>query len=59
VQRLVDEFYESETTVKIAAGKVVEPPGFKARAARFRHVHPELTADAVEALAWCYSWDYK
>ena len=25
----------------------------------FRKVHPELDDAAVEALAWCYTWDFK
>jgi hypothetical protein len=27
--------------------------------ARFRSLHPELTDEAVDALTWCYSFDFK
>jgi hypothetical protein len=25
----------------------------------FRRNHPEISAEAVSALAWCYTWDHK
>jgi hypothetical protein len=25
----------------------------------FRRQHPEISDEAVEALAWCYTWDHK
>ncbi|WP_062302863.1 hypothetical protein [Demequina subtropica] len=25
----------------------------------FRSAHPDVTEDAVQALAWCYTYDYK
>ena len=28
-------------------------------ASEFRERHPEISNDAVEAFAWCYSWDWK
>ncbi len=28
-------------------------------AAEFRSVHPEVAEDAVQALAWCYTYDFK
>jgi hypothetical protein len=28
-------------------------------ASEFRGRHPEISDDAVEALAWYYSWDWK
>jgi hypothetical protein len=28
-------------------------------ASEFRERHPEILDDAAEALAWCYSWDWK
>src|SRR5262249_33656759 len=26
---------------------------------RFRQLHPELSEDAINALEWCYTFDYK
>ena len=26
---------------------------------RFVTLHPDISGTAVEALAWCYTWDYK
>jgi hypothetical protein len=55
VSRLEAEFYESDAHLTVAdlvdVGHVA--------AARFRGSHPELTDDAVEALTWCYTFDYK
>lgn len=31
----------------------------EAAAARFRSLHPEVSSAAVEALAWCYTFDCK
>ena len=28
-------------------------------AARFRENHPDLSEKAIQALAWCYTFDYK
>jgi hypothetical protein len=28
-------------------------------ASEFRGRHPELSVEAVDAFAWCYSWDWK
>ena len=28
-------------------------------AAEFSAIHPEISQDAVQALAWCYTYDYK
>ena len=55
VHRLEDEFYRSDA-------RFTEPElsamGDKA-VADFRTLHPELGPDAAEALAWCYTFDYK
>ena len=55
VHRLEDEFYRSDA-------RFTEPElagmGDKA-VADFRRLHPELGADAAEAFAWCYTFDYK
>ena len=55
VSRLVAEFYESDAHLTVA--DLVEVGN--AAAARFRGSHPELTDDAVDALTWCYTFDYK
>ena len=28
-------------------------------ASEFRERHPEISSDAIEAFAWCYSFDWK
>jgi hypothetical protein len=52
---LQDDFYTSTAYLSV--------PGLaeKARqaASEFRERHPDLSDDAVNAFAWCYSWDYK
>ena len=55
VRRLEKEFYASDARHTA--------PGLKemgdAAAAQFRALHPELSQDAIRALAWCYTYDYK
>jgi hypothetical protein len=55
VRRLEDAFYLSEA-------RQLEPDlkrmGDMA-AADFRRLHPEVSDEAVEALAWCYTYDFK
>lgn len=55
LRRLEDEFYESDARFTVAD---LSEMGDKA-ASRFRELHPELTLDAIESFAWCYSYDYK
>ena len=55
VKRLADEFYESDA---YATEPDLAAVGRKA-AATFRDRHPELSDAAVEALTWCYTWDWK
>jgi hypothetical protein len=55
VRRLAAEFYESDA--RLFAADLVTM-GDEA-AARFRSLHPDLTEESVEALAWCYTFDYK
>lgn len=54
VDRLDEEFYEvspaSSETLEAAADRAV---------AVFVQRHPELTRDAVDALRWCYTYDWK
>jgi hypothetical protein len=55
LRKLEDDFYATdarlvdpdlETMARIAADE-------------FRRLHPEISDDAVQALTWCYTWDYK
>jgi hypothetical protein len=55
LRRLESEFYESDARFTVAG---LAQMGVEA-AARFRALHPELTQDAIESLAWCYSYDFK
>lgn len=52
---LESEFYESD-----AAHTINDLVGIgNAASARFRSIHPELSGEAVTALAWCYTFDWK
>lgn len=55
LQRLADEFDESDAYATVPGAAEMGD----AAAERFRKLHPELTDEAVEALAWCYSWRWK
>jgi hypothetical protein len=58
VTQLANEFYESDASQTapdlVAMGDLAS--------ARFRALHPELSIEAIEAieaLAWCYTYDFK
>ena len=55
LRRLEEQFSESDARFTVA--DLAEMGDVAAQ--RFRQLHPELTQDAIEALAWCYSYDYK
>ncbi|MEU8217971.1 hypothetical protein AB0C47_19605 [Micromonospora taraxaci] len=55
VRRLEDEFYSSEAS-KVAPD--LKSMGEQA-AAEFRETHPEIGEEAVQALAWSYTFDFK
>ncbi|MDQ2838907.1 MAG: hypothetical protein M3Y89_16055 [Actinomycetota bacterium] len=55
IHRLADEFYESDA--RYFAADLIEM-GNQAED-RFRGLHSELTEEAVGALGWCYTFDYK
>ena len=55
IVRLADEFYESDAWSK---AKDLEEM-FRLTVDRFRLLHPELSDEAIEAFAWCYTFDYK
>jgi hypothetical protein len=52
---LQEDFYSS-TAYNMAPD--LKSIGDKA-AEDFRRIHPEIGDDAVEALVWCYTWDWK
>ena len=52
---LESEFYESDAAQTING--LVEIGN--AASARFRSLHPELSEEAVNALAWCYTFDWR
>ncbi len=55
VLELTREFYESDA-YKFTEG--MSEAGDTA-ADRFRELHPEILEVAVQALRWCYTWDFK
>jgi hypothetical protein len=55
IRELEREFYESGA--RMTAPDLVSM-GDRAKE-RFGELHPELSEDALEALAWCYTFDYK
>jgi hypothetical protein len=58
IPRIVDleqDFYQSDARHTVADLK--EMGDTAARQSRARH--PELSEDAVQALAWCYTFDYR
>lgn len=55
VRRLEDDFYRSDAHL---TAPDLETMASVASAA-FRTLHPEISDDAVAALAWCYTYDYK
>jgi hypothetical protein len=55
VKSLKDDFYASDA--RLTARDLIEM-GDKAETA-FRERHPEISDDAVQALSWCYTFDYK
>ncbi len=55
IRELEDEFYASDAPFTISD---LHQMG-EAAADRFRRLHPEISDDAVRALAWSYTYDYK
>lgn len=55
LRRIEEEFYASDASFTAADLKDMGDVA----AAQFHVMHPEITPDAVEALAWCYTWDFK
>lgn len=55
VRRLYDEFYDSDAHLRAASLSEMAALA----SADFRKKHPQLSASAIDALAWCYTFDYK
>ena len=55
IRKLEDDFYESDA--RHAAVDLEEMGDLASE--RFRARHPDVTEDAIQALAWCYTYDYK
>jgi hypothetical protein len=55
IHELTSEFYASDARHTVA--ELSEMGDLAAR--EFRRRHPELSDEAVDALAWCYTFDYK
>ena len=55
IRKLEPDFYASDARFVAADLKAMGDVA----AADFRRMHPEISEDAVAALAWCYSFDYK
>jgi hypothetical protein len=50
-----DDFYESDA--RYTAADIKEMGDLAS--AQFRRNHLEVSEEAIEALAWCYTYDYK
>lgn len=55
IRHLEDAFYTSDASFTVADIKEMGDVA----ADQFRKSHPEISDDAVRALAWCYTYDYK
>ncbi|MDE0547408.1 hypothetical protein [Microbacterium sp. C7(2022)] len=55
VHELEEDFFRSNAHI---TAPDLQSMGGQA-ADEFRSAHPEVTEDAVQALAWCYTYDYK
>jgi hypothetical protein len=55
VRALSDDFYRSEA--RLVAHDLTEMAD--AASQEFRRIHPEVSDEAVQALAWCYTFEYK
>lgn len=55
VKRWESDFYASDAA--ITARDLIEMDDLAS--ARFKALHPDASESATEALAWCYTFDYK
>jgi len=55
VRAMEDDFYESDARDRAADLREMATIA----TTQFRERHPDISDDAVQALAWCYTYDYK
>lgn len=55
IRAIYEEFFQSDAKNTVAG---LNEMGERA-AAEFRSRHPEISDDAIEALAWCYTYENK
>ena len=55
LRKLEEEFYSSNA--RFVAKDLAEMGRLAMQ--QFRSKHPELAEDAIQALAWCYTYDFK
>lgn len=55
IRELKDDFYVSDARFTVADLRQMGDVA----AEQFRKAHPEVGEDAVKALAWCYTYDFK
>jgi len=55
VRRMFDDFYATDAIHRVADNDEM----LEVAAADFRALHPDISADAVDALKWSMSWDYR
>lgn len=55
IRELEDDFYASDARFTVGDLKAMG----NIAADQFRGAHPEVSEDAVQAFAWCYTYDYK
>lgn len=55
IRELEEEFYAADAQFVVSD---LQTMGAVA-AEQFSNAHPELAAEAVRALAWCYTYDFK
>jgi len=55
LRALEDDFYASDA--RLTAPDLVNMG--TVAATRFRELHPDIPEEAVQALTWCYTFDYK
>jgi hypothetical protein len=55
IRELEDDFYRSDARFTVEDLKEMGDEAARS----FRDRHPEISEDAVQAFAWCYSYDYR
>ena len=55
IRAVEEDFYRSDAHLTAPTTELMG----QLAARRFREIHPEISEDAVSALAWCYTFDFK